>query len=342
MEKRFIITATNNIEGRPILKYIDTICVNIVLGTNIFSDFVAGLSDIFGGHSGTYKSKLEKIYGEAKKELKEKAKALGANAIVGFSVDFDEISGNGKSMFMISASGTACVIEEKNDLELEQLSNSVAPGSVVTLELKKKEVILRITNGEEIEGELKEFLSDYPLQEVAKNIFDAFIDKFTYDYDFMYFVCRYFSELPVEFATNFLYSIYANENCNATAWLLNNCKLFSPVETLKLFDRFPANNIIRILLADKKEFTLEDLHHMRQIYDKFSNLPDTGKIEVVKGGMFSKDKEMFLCKNGHTNEKDKEFCTSCGINIKGLTLQELQTIGLFKAKIEVVQSLLNK
>ena len=69
MRNEFIITTTNNVEGSTILKYIDSICANIVLGTNLFSDMVAGLSDIFGGHSSTYKSKLEKIYGEAKKEL---------------------------------------------------------------------------------------------------------------------------------------------------------------------------------------------------------------------------------------------------------------------------------
>ena len=319
-----------------------SICVNIVLGTNLFSDLVAGLSDIFGGHSGTYKNKLEKIYGEAKKELQEKAKSLGANAIVGFTVDFDEISGNGKSMFMISASGTACVIEEKNDLTPELLSNNVASSSIVELELKKKEVIHRITNGEEIEGELSDFLLEYPLQEVAQNVFDVYVDKYSYGSDLMRFTYQYFSSLPAEFATNFIYSVYANENFNAIRTLLTNCKLFSPSETLKLFDRFTPNYVTNILLADKKEYTLEDLKDMQIILEELNNLPDTGKIEKVKGGMFSKEKEMFVCQNGHTNDKDKEFCTSCGINIKGLTQQELKKIDLFKAKIDILQSLLNK
>ena len=111
MKENFIITVTNNIESCPIEKYLDSICANVVIGTNIFSDIAASFSDFFGGHSGSYKSKLELIYNEATKELKKKAIKLGANAIVGFSVDFDEISGGGKSMFMISASGTACVVK---------------------------------------------------------------------------------------------------------------------------------------------------------------------------------------------------------------------------------------
>lgn len=341
MGSKFLITTTNNMEGCSILKYIDSICTNIVIGTNIFSDMVAGLSDIFGGHSGTYKSKLEKIYGEAKKELQEKAKALGANAIVGFSVDFDEISGGGKSMFMISAFGTACIIEEKKDLDSDLLSNNVASSSIVALELKKKEVISRITNGEEIEGELGEFLLEYPLQEVMQNVFTAYIDKFSYNTDFMYFTYRYFSALPVDVATNFLYSVYADENFNAVRVLLTNSKLFSPKETLKLFDRFAPSFVTNIILADKREYTPGDVDYMQQIYDKLNSLPDTGKIEFVKGGMFSKDKEMFICQNGHNNDKEVEFCHSCGVNMKGLTREQLQTINSFKSKIDVLKELLH-
>lgn len=41
-------------------------------------------------------------------ELVEKARQVGANALVGVKIDFDEISGGNKSMFMVSAVGTAC------------------------------------------------------------------------------------------------------------------------------------------------------------------------------------------------------------------------------------------
>ena len=89
----FIITVTNNLEGCVIERYVDTVCANVVVGTNVFSDIAASLTDFFGGFSGSYKSKLELIYNEAIKELRAKAKNLGANAVVGFSIDFDEISG---------------------------------------------------------------------------------------------------------------------------------------------------------------------------------------------------------------------------------------------------------
>ena len=140
MQNNFLITVTNNIEGRNIEDYIDTICTNVVLGTNIFSDFKASLSDIFGGFSGSYRNKLELIYEEAKKELKKKAQSIGANAIVGFTVDFDEISGGGKSMFMISASGTASKIKDiPQDKKQENLNENVSY-EIFDIELKKYQV----------------------------------------------------------------------------------------------------------------------------------------------------------------------------------------------------------
>ena len=73
MKDRFIITTTGTIENCPIKRYIDTICSNIVIGTNVFSDFVASFTDFFGGRSGSYKRKLQIIYNEASEELKQKA-----------------------------------------------------------------------------------------------------------------------------------------------------------------------------------------------------------------------------------------------------------------------------
>lgn len=107
-----IVTTTNSIEGYTIKRYLGVVNANVVIGTNLFSDIAASLTDVFGGRSGSYKSKLNTIYDEVMKELTEKAKSYHADAIVGLHVDFDEISGGGKSMFMVSASGTAVTLEK--------------------------------------------------------------------------------------------------------------------------------------------------------------------------------------------------------------------------------------
>ena len=107
-----IVTTTNSIEGYTVKRYLGVVNANVVIGTNLFSDIAASLTDVFGGRSGSYKSKLNTIYDEVMKELTEKAKSYHADAIVGLHVDFDEVSGGGKSMLMVSASGTAVTLEK--------------------------------------------------------------------------------------------------------------------------------------------------------------------------------------------------------------------------------------
>ncbi|MFA7116546.1 MAG: heavy metal-binding domain-containing protein [Bacteroidales bacterium] len=107
MNLQLTITTTNTIENFNISEYLDLISTHVVVGTNIFSDFGASITDVFGGKSGTYQKKLAKMNEDAISQLRAKAIAINADAIVGLKLDFNEIAGKGKSMFMVSAVGTA-------------------------------------------------------------------------------------------------------------------------------------------------------------------------------------------------------------------------------------------
>lgn len=111
--KDIIITTTNNVENYVVDNYLGVVTANLVIGTNVFSDFVASLSDFFGGMSGTYRKQMDTLYERARDQISFEAKQRGANAILGYRIDFDEISGQGKSMFMISVSGTAVKLSSK-------------------------------------------------------------------------------------------------------------------------------------------------------------------------------------------------------------------------------------
>lgn len=140
-----IVVTTNTIEGGKITRYIDAVCASTVVGTNVFSDFAASFTDFFGGRSGTYKRKLEAIHEEARKELEGKAERMGANAIVGYRLDFDEISGKDKSMLMVSVSGTACVVDYDSKggaPRIEQVGRLA-----VDEELEKMRLVDRLKNG---------------------------------------------------------------------------------------------------------------------------------------------------------------------------------------------------
>ncbi|HDR1105162.1 TPA: YbjQ family protein [Pasteurella multocida] len=105
-----LITTTPSIEGKQIIEYKEMVFGEVVAGSNFIRDFFAGITDIIGGRSGAYESKIARARKEALEELQQQAKRLGANAVVGVEVNYTSINGEGKSMFMIVASGTAVVV----------------------------------------------------------------------------------------------------------------------------------------------------------------------------------------------------------------------------------------
>ncbi|OPJ57065.1 YbjQ family protein [Alkalithermobacter paradoxus] len=105
-----IVTSTNLIEGKKIKEYKGMVFGEVITGINIVKDFMAGLSDIFGGRSQSYENELIKARENAIDEMKKRAKSMGANAVIGVDVDYEVLGQNG-SMMMVSVSGTAVVLE---------------------------------------------------------------------------------------------------------------------------------------------------------------------------------------------------------------------------------------
>lgn len=101
-----IITTTPNIEGKTIQEYKGIVTGEAILGANIFKDLFAGIRDIVGGRSATYENELRNAKDIALKEMAERASALGANAIVGVDLDYENLGASG-GMLMVTASGTA-------------------------------------------------------------------------------------------------------------------------------------------------------------------------------------------------------------------------------------------
>ncbi len=105
-----ILTTTPNIEGKHIVEYKGLVVGEVIAGVNFVKDFVAGMSDIFGGRSTTYEQELIQAREEAISEMRQRAQAMGANAVVGIDLDYEVLGQNG-SMLMVTASGTAVVVE---------------------------------------------------------------------------------------------------------------------------------------------------------------------------------------------------------------------------------------
>ncbi|WP_337102963.1 heavy metal-binding domain-containing protein [Paenibacillus sp. YIM B09110] len=99
-----LITTTPTIEGRPILDYTGVVTGEAIMGANVVRDFFASITDIVGGRSGAYESKLKEARDVAFEEMKMQASRIGANAIVGIDIDYEVIR---DGMLMVAVSGTA-------------------------------------------------------------------------------------------------------------------------------------------------------------------------------------------------------------------------------------------
>ena len=103
-----IVSTTTAIDGSPVSEYVGVVSGEAVLGANLFRDLFAGLKDITGGRSAGYERSLREARETATGQMVAEAEQLGADAVIGVDVDYESIQvGQGGSMLMVSASGTA-------------------------------------------------------------------------------------------------------------------------------------------------------------------------------------------------------------------------------------------
>ena len=105
-----ISTTTPYIEGKTVKEYKGIVFGEVISGVNFVKDFAASLSNFFGGRSQTYEEELMTARSNAMKEMEQRAARMGANAVIGVDIDY-EVLGADNGMLMVTASGTAVVIE---------------------------------------------------------------------------------------------------------------------------------------------------------------------------------------------------------------------------------------
>jgi uncharacterized protein YbjQ (UPF0145 family) len=102
-----ILTTTTIIENKKIKEYKGIVTGETIFGANIVKDFMAGIRDIVGGRSGTYEKTIADARDTSLREMEEKAKNLGADAVIGIDFDYETIG----TMLMVTCSGTAVTLE---------------------------------------------------------------------------------------------------------------------------------------------------------------------------------------------------------------------------------------
>jgi uncharacterized protein YbjQ (UPF0145 family) len=99
-----IVTTTAGIEGRKVAAYLGVVSGESIIGANIFRDVFAKVRDVVGGRAGAYEKSLQEARDTALAEMVERAQSLGADAVVGVSLDIEAMGGG---MIMVAACGTA-------------------------------------------------------------------------------------------------------------------------------------------------------------------------------------------------------------------------------------------
>lgn len=105
-----LLTTESMPSGLTITKRHGIVTAECVFGMHMFKDMFAIGRDLFGGRSGALQNTLKDARNTALQELRIEAATLGANAVIAVDLDYSEISGGGKSMLFLVASGTAVTL----------------------------------------------------------------------------------------------------------------------------------------------------------------------------------------------------------------------------------------
>jgi len=104
---KFLMVTTPLLDGVRIREYVGPVVVRNVRAVNIIRDLFTRFRDIFGGRSASYQEVIDDMYREIMLEVRQRAEAMGANAVVGLRMDFESIGSKGTSLVMATAQGTA-------------------------------------------------------------------------------------------------------------------------------------------------------------------------------------------------------------------------------------------
>lgn len=102
-----LLSSTNTLGIKEIVKYHGLVTGDSLIGSNVYKDLFSGVRDVVGGRTSAYEKELEKARELALDSMKDKAKELGANAIVGLKISYNNLGGTMGNTILVTAYGTA-------------------------------------------------------------------------------------------------------------------------------------------------------------------------------------------------------------------------------------------
>ncbi|MFT4152904.1 YbjQ family protein [Parafilimonas sp.] len=340
--KDVLVVTTSSVDGLRIKRYLKPVSAHIVAGTNLFSDFLGGLSDVFGGRSQTYQKQLASLYNEAIERVKYAAYEIGANCIVGLNIDMDEISGKGKSMFMLTAVGTAIILEkevsEKNILPKsnEKLEN-VGVDRINMLRSKKSIIEKANSDSLTLNDDIWNFITTNQVDEVFPFLLKKFSETIQYEQTspetsekFYKLLVGYIDALPEQKKLALLYNGISEQNEQIALKLSGVIKELNLFDFKRSMDLLKNDNFqtqkrgVRTATYDKSFYSKQDIQDLQTIRDYIqTTFVERGTRTMKKQLLSSKEKEVWACECGKTNDINA-YCSGCGQDIYGFKQNEMK------------------
>ena len=105
-----IVVTTPTVPGYRIVKVLGVVTGLTPRTRGVLGKFIGGLQAMIGGEVTAFTAEIEKARREAIDRLKDQARALGANAIIGLDLETSDLL---QTIILISATGTAVLVEEE-------------------------------------------------------------------------------------------------------------------------------------------------------------------------------------------------------------------------------------
>lgn len=339
----------------PVEKYYGLITANQVAGTGFFSDLTASFSDLFGGNSGVYRESMNELCKDVTDRLKAKAHEMGANAIIGVTINYDSISAKNTSMFMVSIQGTAVKLSTPEEGSQILAENEIT-FEMLSVEYFKKKILRKIKSNLRLDPDEWQYVQRKQVPELFEPLYEYYVR------------CRdvkpvgqgvsaagtYIEPVKPEWAKagiqnyiTFLCSLqykdaveYAYRDATTFKQVIQQNKLFNAKKILEVAKQGKLEDALSLLFVEKPSYNDVDLEEMKTLRYYLNHLPEVGKKESVKGGLFSSDTIKFICTCGCKNDPNEPYCTQCGKNMQGITKQQEEDIKQFGELVDTLNDLI--
>lgn len=357
-ESGMIVSTTSSLEGWRIDHYLGPVSVHLVAGTNLFSDFFASWSDVFGGRSHTYGRQLAGLYQEAVGMLVEEARKRGATAVVAVKMDFDEVGAQGKSMFMVNVVGTAvrAVRLAPPTGAAPPEPAGVVPAEEMAVQVRKNQVLRAIAARQlKLDRDTWEFITEHRVAEAAGFVLGAFLDAVTAEEQAAVEerARLFFGRLPPERARAPLYRALEHTSHPGSGRLhrlalvlIRDLRLLDFPEILRLLwheDRDVRVRAVGVLDADRPVYEAADVASLEELRELLPRALPPLRQAVKERTLLGGERDALHCQCGKRIPPDEMYCTGCERDAHGFRRGQGSlpwALSAIDARLEVLRALL--